>query len=175
MDDTTIDTVTPPCLLPEWLTAYPPSAPLFPKYPTTKEQREIQELTFTGLFETALDYVIEGKSLRQLIEGDPRKITLGRFMSWVRKDTERMKRYEEAQLIGTEVIADDLRSISDGTDNNMEDVARSTLRINTRKFLMQSHHKDRYGEKKNDNATSIQVVVCRDGIIPSGSTYENGA
>ena len=56
-------------------------------------------------------------------------------------------RYYEAQAIGAEVIAQQILEIADAQDS-MEDVNRSTLKINTRKWLLGVWNRKRFGDIK---------------------------
>jgi hypothetical protein len=62
---------------------------------------------------------------------------------------------DEAEIIGTDVTADELKEISDG--DGLEDVQRSTLRVNTRKWLMQSRNRKKYGDKPQVDNLTIHV------------------
>lgn len=145
-------------MLPDWLRPTDDEV-LDIKYPVTPSHREIQRITFESLFERALEQVMEGKSVKSLVESDPRGVTYGQFMRWVRSNPERSKAMDEAEEIGTDVTADELKEISDG--DGLEDVQRSTLRVNTRKWLMQTRNKKKYGAEKETGSGGITVVVQR--------------
>ena len=71
------------------------------------------------------------------------------FIRWVKRDPVRHERFKEAQESRTEFIAGEILEIADATDQEVpEDVNRSKLRIDTRKWLMSSWNKKRYGETK---------------------------
>jgi len=149
-----------PTSMPDWLSADPTLS--FPVYPTTPEDRLLQESVFTSLLELVLDEVVEGKSAKSFVERDPRAIKFGRFMSWVMRDIERRRRYEEAQEIGAEVVVEEMKDIADGTDappNSVpEDIQRSTLRVNVRKWQAQVHNRKRYGDIKQLAVTMTDTV-----------------
>lgn len=146
-------------MIPEWLRPTDDQV-LNMKYPVTPSHREVQRITFESLFERALEDVMEGKAIKALIESDPRGVSYGQFMKWVRSNPDRSTAMDEAEAIGTDVTADELKEISDG--DGLEDVQRSTLRVNTRKWLMQSRNKKKYGEKQIDTITVN--VDMRDAI-----------
>ena len=149
--------------LPEWMSADPSCS--IPKYPTTPEDRQLQETVFTSLLELVLDEVIEGRSAKTFVERDPRGIKFGRFMSWVMRNDERKQRYEEAQEIGSAVVVEEMKDIADGSDaasNGMpEDIQRSTLRVNVRKWIAQVHNRKRYGDIKQLDVTTTNNVNLR--------------
>lgn len=142
--------------LPTWLdnpttsdTQFRTSGNPLGQYPATRAELDYRELQYENFFEAALDRIMEGATLSTLVKNDPRGIDYGKFQSWIRKDKERKKRYYEAKEIGSERVEDELIDISDAADNPMEDVARSTLRINTRKWLLGVWDKRRYGDDRN--------------------------
>ena len=99
------------------------------------------------VFETMLDKVREGANLRQALAEDPRRINIGDFMEWVMRSVERKGRYYEAQEVAAELMAADLIPIADGA-GTIEDVSRSTLRVNTRKDLLKVWNRKRYGDTR---------------------------
>jgi hypothetical protein len=80
-------------------------------------------------------------------------------MAWVRRDSERFKRFEDAKRNGMMILEDKLLEIADGEDST-EDVQRSKLRADTIKFIMQSWDK-RYkpNEKETSNGFSGGVTI----------------
>ena len=99
-----------------------------------------------------------GQPLRAALSTDPRNIDYARFLAWVMKDENRKDRYYEAQATGSEVVATQMLEIADASDT-MEDVQRSTLRINTRKWLMGVWNRKRFGEVKQiDQTVTIDMV-----------------
>lgn len=145
--------------IPAWLL---PIDEGLPRYPSTKLEREIEQLVFEALFERVLDQLVEGKAVKNFVESDPRQVSFGRFMRWVRKDPNRKSRYDEAQLIGTEVLAEEMKEIADGTDSP-EDVNRSKLRVDTRWRLMQANNREKYGAEKttvsSPFANGVTIVI----------------
>lgn len=145
------------------------------KYPATRSELTYQELQYENLFESALDQIMEGVTLTAVIRNDPRGIDYGKFQAWIRKDKDRKRRYYEAKEIGSEKVEDELIDISDATDNPMEDVARSTLRIATRKWLLGVWDKRRYGDEKNapNFANAGGGITINIGTVDSPYTIEN--
>lgn len=115
-------------------------------------------MTFETVFETILDEIVEGRGVKSYLARDPREIDYGRFMRWIDKDSERVKRYEEAQRIGTEAIMEDMDDIAAGTDS-LEEIERSKLRLAQAKFKVQSWNKRKYGDTKQVemNVTTISM------------------
>jgi hypothetical protein len=151
-----------PATLPDWLSSAPTPAQqtALPRFPVTADQVHNEMITFEAAFEPVLDILVEGGSVTSYIDNDPRNINYGRFMRWIKKDPTRVQRYEEAQEIGTEALLEKMDRIADGTDNEMEDIDRSKLRLAQYKFKVQSHNKRRYGESKQvDLTTNVNIDV----------------
>jgi hypothetical protein len=111
-------------------------------------QRQLDEITYEALFDEFLDAVREnGLGVRQLFDNDPRAPDLKRFVAWVMRDENRKAQYYEAQAIGAEVLMIETPLIADASDS-MEDVNRSTLRVNTRKWQMSVWNRKRFGDVK---------------------------
>lgn len=181
----TTDTLS---MLPNWLEQLPqpslsPSSQLQPAHPahpipTGNPAKELMEMIFENLFERALEKIVMGQPLTQIIREDPRDIDIPKFMRWIHKDPQRQQRYLEAREIGGEMVADELLAIADAVDDPMEDVQRSTLRISTRKWLLAVWNRKRYGETKQLDITSthqISIVQAleqaRERVI-TGTTYD---
>lgn len=139
--------------LPEWMIA-PGAAPS--DLPALRRANEIT--TFESKFEGMLEHVASGQPLKAVLGDDPRNIDYARFLAWVMKDENRKSRYREAQAIGAEVVSTQLLEIADAADT-VEDVQRSTLRINTRKWLLGTWDRKRFGEVKQiDQTVTIDMV-----------------
>lgn len=137
-----------PTTLPDWMTVHATSDdPPLPKFPRTRDERQLEQSIFEAIFETVLDFAIEGKSIKRLINSDPRNVTYGRFMQWLKRDQERFAQYEEAREIGAEAVMEEMKEIADA-ENSLEDVQRSQLRVNVRKIELQAWNRKRYGDKQ---------------------------
>ena len=142
----------PQWLAPEPLPYYHPEV-IRAKQQLRENQRHLEQITFESLFDDVLDVVREGRMLvNQMFENDPRAPSYARFISWVYRDEARRARYEEAQMVGAEVIKQDMLTIADASDS-LEDVNRSTLRINTRKWMLGVMDKKRFGDVKQIDQT----------------------
>lgn len=125
-------------------------------------KRGIEEHTFEAIFESALEHMSSGQALNILFDSDPRQPHMGRFIRWVYKDEDRKTQYRNAQIVGAEVVAQEVVKISDA-DDNIEDVSRSTLRINTRKWLLGIWDRDRFGDvKKIEQTVSVDIRDAMD-------------
>lgn len=126
----------------------------------TREQRAIIEqgrrdaaasqlMVFELILDDVLDHVARGEPVSTWFADDPRELDYAKFLRWIHSDETRKNRYREAQKIGAEVISDQMIVIADGGEGVIpEDVARSTLRISTRRWLLGVWDRDRFGEKK---------------------------
>ncbi len=93
-----------------------------------------------------LEGISHGHTLKSIVD-DGLGVDYNQLLRWIHKNEARKAEYYQAREIGAEVIADDLIEISDGVDS-MEDVARSSLRIQTRKWLLGVWNRGRYGDIK---------------------------
>lgn len=131
-----------------------------PRFPRTKLEKELREHNLECLFERAIPLIAEGRTFKTILATDHNNFSTGEVMQWIRKDPKRSSRYNEARKIGAEVIEDEMIAIADG--DGMEDVQRSTLRINTRKWVLEKNNKERYGQDPapaNPFAGGITVVI----------------
>lgn len=160
--------------MPGWLVSSPPSQQSIqqtqlettpaPQYPViTEEQQAIieqgrldriarQEKHYPMILDAVLDHVASGEPVKTWFQRDPRDLDRARFLRWVRSDPERLRQYRDAQAVAGEVIFDDMVVISDASDS-LEDVARSTLRVNTRWKALAVLDRERFGEKKQIEQT----------------------
>lgn len=121
------------------------------------------EMTCRSLFERVLDNLADGITVAETLRDDIREISYGSLLRWIHENPDRKQLYEAARKIGTEVMANEIVNIADGKNpdgsETLEDVSRSTLRINTRKFIMQSWNRDRYGEKRQiDQNVNVNLI-----------------
>ena len=72
------------------------------------------------------------------------------FMGWMMRDPERKRRLIEAQETGSFGMYADTFAIVDGTDPTapVEDIARSRLRFEQRRWALATVDRKRYGERK---------------------------
>jgi hypothetical protein len=107
----------------------------------------------------------------QTLKEDPRNIDKGKFYSWMNRDPERKKRFDEAKVIGALVMEDMLLERING--DSLEDVQRAKLAVDTLKWLMQVNNRKRYGADK-EHTTSFAdggiTIVIND--VPTGRVSE---
>lgn len=127
--------------MPDWLIPTTPMAPTpAPPDNTSKAKRELLHYTYDLMFEDILEQLANGRPLKQILDDDVRQIDYQHLLRWIHADTDRENRYQEAQRIGTEMLAAECIQIADAEDS-LEDVQRSKLRIDTRFFIMGAWNK----------------------------------
>jgi hypothetical protein len=126
--------------LPDWLDP----APLKP----SKEGKALILVQYEQVFMRAIDSIAHGMSLSQVLRDDHRDIDYNDFYRWIKKDPHRKQLFDEAQELRTEFMAGEIIEIADA-DDSLEDVNRSKLKIDTRKWLMGAHNKKKYGATTN--------------------------
>jgi hypothetical protein len=115
--------------------------------------RRQNELTsFESAFERLMETIESGQPLTSAISDNPLPNDDTRFLAWVHRDETRRLRYYEAQATAAEVVAQQMLDIADASDT-IEDVQRSTLRINTRKWLLGVWNRKRFGETRQIEQT----------------------
>jgi hypothetical protein len=128
----------------------------------SRANNALREQTYAIAFETFLERVADGLPLDTVCREYHTPIVPSRFRSWVYRDEKRKQAYMVAKAIGAEAIEDELLRISDGVKQDgsmsMDDVQRSTLRINTRKWLLGVWNRRRYGEVKHIEQTTTTRV-----------------
>jgi len=139
--------------LPQWLSVPDPKPPAL-----SPEAKALLQTQYEQMFERVIEQVYRGRSLRSLLEEDHRFISYEDFLRWIKRDPMRHERFKEAQESRTEFIAGEILEIADAEDT-VEDVQRSKLKIDTRKWLMGAWNKKRYGEVKQvEVAGSISIT-----------------
>ena len=124
--------------------------------------RELEEQTFSIAYEIFLEQMASGLPLDQVCRELHLPISPAKFRAWVDRDRQRKAHYLLAKALGAEAVEDELMRISDGItkDGNasMNDVARDTLRIQTRKWLLQVWNRRKYGDVKHIEQTTTARV-----------------
>ena len=144
--------------LPDWLSGVE-------HMPVEKSQsaRELLYSTYEVMFESFIEHIYRGKSLKQLVEGDARLVSYEDFMRWIKRDPARHERFKEAQEMRTEFMAGEILEIADGLESidpsASDSVNRDKLRIDTRKYLMGAHNRKRYGESKQIEMTGTISIT----------------
>lgn len=127
-----------------------------------KLTRELEEQTFAIAFEVFLDKMASGTPLDTICREYHLPISPPKFRLWVYRDKKRKAAYLVAKALGAEAVEDELLRISDGIKADgtasLDDVARSTLRIQTRKWLLQVWNRRKYGDVKHIEQTTTTRV-----------------
>lgn len=116
-------------LTPSWLAPPVSDAPL-----------QLLHTRYEIVFETLVTKMCSGQTMASVLREDFREIDSGAFLQWIRKDTTRSRRYDEAKEIRTEAWASRIIEEAEGT-NTLNDVNRSKLIIDTHKWLMSVENK----------------------------------
>lgn len=123
-------------------------------------RRQFEEQTFAAVFDDILEHIASGQPLSAFVEMRPLDFDYRRCLSWIMRDETRKNRYYEAQEIGAEIVSHQILGIADASDS-LEDVARSTLRINSRKWLMGVWSRKRFGDiKQVDQNITIDLSAA---------------
>ena len=166
--------------LPDWLapttidsSSTPTNALVFTR---TTHELELTRQAFPAFFERALEWIAGGDTLTDLIREDYREIDKGAFNRWIHSNRDRLRRWEEAKRIGCESVEDRLIQIADGS-LALEDVQRSSLRVNTLKWLLGVWDRKRYGEVKQVDVTATinihQALKEARGRVIEGSVVKD--
>jgi hypothetical protein len=138
--------------LPNWLSVPDATPPSTSNASASKVARELLHLQYENMFENFIEQVYRGRSLKSLVEDDPRFVSYEDFLRWIKRDAVRHERFKEAQEMRTEFLAGEIIEIADGAEavdpQSNDTVNRDKLRIDTRKWLMSAHNRKRYGETK---------------------------
>lgn len=126
----------------------------------------LMEQVYLSIWETTLDRVSLGHKLKDIISDDPREIDLAAFSRWVAKDKSRSKALNDAKRMGTHFVLEDMIDIADGM-NSMEDVARSTLRVNTRRLYLKAYNKDTFGDNPLQGEHTSPTISINIGAVES--------
>ncbi len=124
--------------LPEWL------VPVASKVTLDLVPIQENEIAFEVLLE---QMETSGITLAQFCREYHRNLDETRFRSWVLNNPKRRERFDAAKLIMASNVEDEMLRIADATDNPMEDVQRSKLRIDTRKWWLSIQDPKRYSSK----------------------------
>jgi hypothetical protein len=121
-----------------------------------EQTRALMEQTFTIAFEILLEGVSNGRPLSELLAAYHTPINTSMFRAWVYKDASRKNAWLTAKAIGAEAVEDEMLQIADGLTSS-EDIQRSKLRIETRKWLMGVWNRKKYGDIKHVETTTTTV------------------
>ena len=126
---------------------------------------DLEKQSFEIAFETALERLADGMTLSTFCAEYPsplEPLSAVRFRTWIFKDAHHRSAYMTAKAIGAETVEDDLIRIADGLrpdgSASLDDVPRSQLRVQTRKWLLQVWNRRRYGDVKQIEQTTTTTV-----------------
>lgn len=141
----------------------------------------------TEIADQICEHLVDGLTLRAIsqMQGMPSRGTIFR---WLQAFPEFREKYDIARQLQAEVMADDMVGIADdGTNDFMEDktakgevrvvtdhenINRSRLRVDARRYLMSKFHPRRYGERVDMNlggSVGAQLIIRgRDDPDPKG-------
>lgn len=130
--------------------------------------RQLELQTFPIAFESILESLAEGRPFSDACR-DYNSPLLAlhptRFRTWIFRDEKRRNAYHMAKAMGTESIEDEMIRIADGIDANgnptIDDVQRSKLMVDTRKWVLQVNNRRKYGDVKHieQNITSTSSIA----------------
>ena len=111
-------------------------------------KRENLLATYESALDGILNRMVENHtSFSDAVRDDPRGLEPAHVLQWIMRDEGRKMRYYEAQGTTAELVFDDILRIADAADS-FEDVQRSTLKVNTRKWWLAVVNRKRFGETK---------------------------
>jgi hypothetical protein len=125
-----------------------------PRFPTSKAEMELREMTYTHIFEYALDYIASGTPMTSILSNDPRNIDYARFLRWIKKNPLRHQRYCEAQEIAAEILVDKMDHLIDKMTNDGMAVDQQKFNFEVLKYKAGSWNKKKYGNNKHVELTS---------------------
>ena len=120
-------------------------------------------MTYESIFERVVENLEIGVTASTTVKNDPRGIDLGNFVSWVRRDPTRFRRFEEAKQNGMLILGDKLMEIVEDNESP-EDVQRTKLRVDTLKWIMQSWDKRYRSNEKMETAQSGTININITGV-----------
>ena len=161
-------TMTQPLLTPPWLQAvqntdeWPADLPKISQAEIARIRHQDQLDSFEALFEPAMEATENGEGITLFLSKDHRDLNPGRFMRWILADPVREERYKSACRVAAHLMRGDLIAKADGTDQTIDDVARSKLGVDTRfKLMALADPKDFVTTSKVDvTSTSISITAA---------------
>lgn len=139
------------------------------------------------LFDKILIRIELGEALRNVLKDEdlPSSKT---FYEWLESDELKVKRYARACELRAEIIFDELIDIADDGRNdfmtkmlggdveieclNSENIQRSRLRIDARKWILSKMNPKKYGDKldiEQTNITPVTEIILTDAVIDSNT------
>lgn len=126
------------------------------------EMRALELQTFGIAFESALEAAASGVTLEQFAQSYHVRLNASRFRTWIYQHAKRRNAWQAAKAVGAEQVEEDLIRIADGINPDgspsLADVARSTLQVNTRRWLLTVWNRERYGDLKRIEQTTTSRI-----------------
>lgn len=101
------------------------------------------------LAEVICSMLAEGQSLRKVCSGDDMP-SMPTVFSWFRKHPEFLNQYARAKEESADALVEEMMDIA---DNDTEDVQRSRLKVDTRKWVASKLKAKKYGDKVTQEHT----------------------
>jgi len=133
-----------------------------------------------SIFKSVMDMIEEGMPLRQILRLKDMPSTQT-FYRWLKFDEEKSKRYARSSDIRADQIFDEMFDIADNGTNdytefensegikvskfNPENVQRSRLRIDTRKWALSKMNPKKYGDKLDLSSGGEKITAPSPLII----------
>lgn len=138
-----------------------------------------------AVLEEVMDRVRDGQTLTSICEDTYYMPDVKKLRRYIHANPELLAEYRHNQEIGAEKVEDEMIEIADAEHNSLEDVQRSTLKINTRKWLLGIWNRSRYGDTKQiDVNMNVDLVGAMDlarerlakarGTVIEGEFTEDG-
>ena len=126
------------------------------------EVRELERQTFDIAFESVLEAAAAGTTLEEFCRTYHVRLSPSRFRTWIWQNARRRNAWLAAKAVGAESIEEELVRIADGIaadgSPSPADVQRSQLMINTRRWLLTVHNRERYGDvRKVEQTTTTRI------------------
>jgi hypothetical protein len=126
------------------------------------EMRALELQTFAIAFESALEAAAAGTTLEQFSASYHVRLNASRFRTWIYQHGKRRNAWLAAKAVGAEQVEEDLIRIADGVNADgtpsLADVQRSTLQVNTRRWLLQVWNRERYGDVRKIEQTTTSRI-----------------
>ena len=128
----------------------------------------------TDLFDIICEKIINGKSLRNVLNEINPKISPSTFFIWLREDELKSKQYEIATKERSELVFEDILDIADNSANdyvenengnlvlNAENIQRSRLRVDARKWILAKMNPKKFGDKTDITTNGKDIGQYRD-------------
>jgi len=123
------------------------------------------------LFDTIIERIEEGNSLRAILRGDNNMPSRSLFFKWIHSDDVKQNRYACACEARADVIFDDIFDISDNVGDDIiilpdgrevvdnAVIARDRLRVDARKWALSKMNPKKYGDKVENNNINTNINI----------------